>query len=339
MSTATTRRYDTSRHQAPGQVTEHSPALLRFTFANPPINLFDPDVYAELRLLVDRMETDPELRVVIFDSADPDYFISHLDVKRLTEVPDRPGAAGLSDTWHDFVTRLAHAPVLSIASIRGRSRGIGNEFTLACDLRFASREKALMGQLEIGFGVVPGGGAFDWLPRLVGRSRALEIEERLGLLAGQALAVTAAVPGAGRLAGWPAGVCRACSRSPRSFGLAGLTADCPQGTGVASISRSSSALAGVARTSAARRATTSAASDASATRPPSSPSTPPASLPAPRQRPDEVLLSGQIPQPRSRRLKPEHWRVADTPWGAWRGSQHAETRGQRSARLQARAGL
>jgi enoyl-CoA hydratase/carnithine racemase len=179
MSTATTRRYDTSKHQAPGQVTEHSPALLRFTFANPPINLFDPDVYAELRLLVDRMETDPELRVVIFDSADPDYFISHLDLERRTEVPDRPGAAGLSDTWHDFVTRLAHAPVLSIASIRGRSRGpsrgIGNEFTLACDLRFASREKALMGQPEVGFGVVPGGGAFDWLPRLVGRSRALEI--------------------------------------------------------------------------------------------------------------------------------------------------------------------
>jgi enoyl-CoA hydratase/carnithine racemase len=175
MSTATTYRYDTSKYRAPVHLTEHSPALLRFTLANPPINLFDPDVYAELRLLVDRMETDPELRVVIFDSADPDYFISHLDVKRLSEVPNRPGAANLADTWHDFVTRLAHAPVLSIALIRGRSRGIGNEFSLACDMRFASREKALLAQPEIGFGVVPGGGAFDWLPRLAGRSRTLEI--------------------------------------------------------------------------------------------------------------------------------------------------------------------
>lgn len=175
MSTATTHRYDTSRYRAPAGLTEHSPALLRFTIANPPINLFDPDVHAELRLLVDRMQADPELRVVIFDSADPDYFISHLDVARLSDVPDRPGAARLSDTWHDTVTRLARAPVLSIASIRGRSRGIGNEFSLACDLRFASRERALMGQPEIGFGLVPGGGAFDWLPGLVGRSRALEI--------------------------------------------------------------------------------------------------------------------------------------------------------------------
>jgi len=168
MSTATTHRYDTSRYRAPAGLTEHSPALLRFTIANPPVNLFDPDVYAGLRRLVDRMQADPELRVVIFDSADPDYFISHLDVARLSDVPDRPGAARLSDTWHDTVTRLARAPVLSIASIRGRSRGIGNEFSLACDLRFASRERALMGQPEIGFGLVPRGGAFDWLPGLVG---------------------------------------------------------------------------------------------------------------------------------------------------------------------------
>jgi enoyl-CoA hydratase/carnithine racemase len=175
MSAATTHRYDTSRYRAPAGLTEHSPALLRFTIANPPINLFDPDVYAGLRLPVDRMQADPELRVVIFDSADPGYFISRLDVARPSGVPDRPGAATLSGTWHDTVTRLARAPVLSIASIRGRSRGIGNEFALACDLRFASRERALTGQPEIGFGLVPGGGAVDWRPGLAGRSRALEI--------------------------------------------------------------------------------------------------------------------------------------------------------------------
>jgi enoyl-CoA hydratase/carnithine racemase len=73
------------------------------------------------------------------------------------------------------VVRLSSAPVVSIAKIRGRTRGIGNEFVLACDMRFASRQSALFGQPEIGVGLVPGGGALEWLPRLVGRSRALEI--------------------------------------------------------------------------------------------------------------------------------------------------------------------
>jgi enoyl-CoA hydratase/carnithine racemase len=77
--------------------------------------------------------------------------------------------------WRDFVLRLAAAPLVSIAKIRGRTRGIGNEFVLACDMRFASRQTALFGQPEIGVGLLPGGGALEWLPRLVGRSRALEI--------------------------------------------------------------------------------------------------------------------------------------------------------------------
>jgi enoyl-CoA hydratase/carnithine racemase len=77
--------------------------------------------------------------------------------------------------WRDFVLRLSSAPVVSIAKIRGRARGIGNEFLLACDMRFASRERALFGNPEIGVGLVPGGGALEWLPRVVGRSRALEI--------------------------------------------------------------------------------------------------------------------------------------------------------------------
>ncbi len=113
--------------------------------------------------------------MLVFDSADPDYYISHLDVARVEEVPAMPGAAKLADEWPHFVTRLARSSVLSIASIRGRVRGIGNEFVLACDMRFASAEKAILGQPEVGFGLVPGGGAIDWLPRLAGRSRALEI--------------------------------------------------------------------------------------------------------------------------------------------------------------------
>ncbi|MFI7708879.1 enoyl-CoA hydratase/isomerase family protein [Nonomuraea sp. NPDC049480] len=170
-----TSRYDSSGFDSPVTITQESAGLLRYTFANPPINLFDPDLHDALRLLADRMHTDPELKVVVFDSADPDYFIAHLDVERLAEVPDIAGAALLADTWHDTVTRIAHAPVLTIASIRGRTRGIGSEFALACDMRFASTERALFAQPEVGFGVVPGGGAIDWLPRLLGRSRALEI--------------------------------------------------------------------------------------------------------------------------------------------------------------------
>ena len=100
------------------------PGYWRVTFDNPPINLFDPDIFAALRPLLDRIETDENVRVLVFDAADPDYYISHLDVERVFEVPDIPGAANLADEWHHFVTRLAHSPVLSIASIRGRMRAI-----------------------------------------------------------------------------------------------------------------------------------------------------------------------------------------------------------------------
>ncbi|HEY1543120.1 MAG TPA: enoyl-CoA hydratase/isomerase family protein [Xanthobacteraceae bacterium] len=115
------------------------------------------------------LAADPSAKVVMFQSANPDFFIAHLDVSRAAE---RPGVLGL---WRDFVLRLSSAPVVSIAKIRGRTRGVGNEFVLACDMRFASRQSALFGNPEIGVGLVPGGGPLEWLPRLVGRSRAFEI--------------------------------------------------------------------------------------------------------------------------------------------------------------------
>jgi len=144
------------------------PGLWTVTFSNPPINMFVPATIDELRALMTDLEADPSAKVVVFQSANLDFFTAHLDVAKAAE---RPDVLGL---WRDFVLRLASAPVVSIAKIRGRTRGIGNEFVLACDMRFASRQNALFGNPEVGVGLIPGGGALEWLPRLVGRSRALE---------------------------------------------------------------------------------------------------------------------------------------------------------------------
>src|SRR3984893_10894591 len=145
------------------------PGRWTITFNNPPINMFVPETIVELGALMDGLSEDPSVKVVVFQSANPDFFIAHLDVAKAVEQPEVLGL------WRDFVLRLSSEPVVSIAKIRGRTRGIGNEFVLACDMRFASRQNALFGNPEVGTGLIPGGGALEWLPRLVGRSRALEI--------------------------------------------------------------------------------------------------------------------------------------------------------------------
>jgi enoyl-CoA hydratase/carnithine racemase len=145
------------------------PGRWTITFSNPPINMFLPTTIVELGALMTDLEADPSVKVVVFQSANPDFFIAHLDVSKAAE---RPEVLGL---WRNFVLCLSSTPVVSIAKIRGRTRGIGNEFVLACDMRFAGRQNALFGNPEVGVGLIPGGGALEWLPRLVGRSRALEI--------------------------------------------------------------------------------------------------------------------------------------------------------------------
>jgi enoyl-CoA hydratase/carnithine racemase len=148
----------------------------RVTFDHPPINTITATTVVELSQLIDLVEQESALKVVVFDSANPDFFLAHYDTE---DDPAKTAALPAGPTgmhpWLDLMARLSRAPVVSIAAIRGRARGAGSEFALACDLRFASRENALLGQFEVGAGFVPGGGPMARLSRLAGRGRALEI--------------------------------------------------------------------------------------------------------------------------------------------------------------------
>jgi len=157
-------------------VTKTSPALWRVEFNNPPINLIGPDMLSELQLLLTEIESNDLLAAVVFESADPDYFLAHWDIASDPELTNAlPAGPTGFHPWVDVLIRISKLPVVTISAIRGRARGAGSEFALATDIRFASREKAILGQFELGTGAVPGGGPSSRLPRLVGRGRALEI--------------------------------------------------------------------------------------------------------------------------------------------------------------------
>lgn len=153
-----------------------SPALWRVTFEHPPLNIFGPKAMPQLNAVVTALETDPEVKVVVFDSAVEGFFITHYDFladpQETLGLP--PGPTGLQQL-PDMLVRISRAPVVSIAKIRGRATGVGSELALACDMRFASRERAILSQWEVGAGLVPGGGPMARLPRLIGRGRALEV--------------------------------------------------------------------------------------------------------------------------------------------------------------------
>jgi enoyl-CoA hydratase/carnithine racemase len=155
-------------------LTRRSPAYWRVTFDHPPLNIFGPETTVQLEQIIKLLETDEQVKVVVFDSAVDGFFLTHYDflapLEKSTALPQ--GATGLQ-ALPDLLARLSRCPVVSIALIRGRATGVGSELSLASDMRFASREKAVLSQWEVGAGLVPGGGPMARLPRLMGRGRAL----------------------------------------------------------------------------------------------------------------------------------------------------------------------
>jgi enoyl-CoA hydratase/carnithine racemase len=158
------------------RIARRSPAYWRVTIDNPPVNVMGPEMVKQFQEVINALEADEHVRVVVFDSAVDGYFLNHSDftakLEDLTGLP--PGPTGLPQ-WPDFLVRLTRLPVASIALIRGRATGNGSEITLACDMSFASREKTILSQWEVGVGMVAGGGPMARLPQLIGRNRALEV--------------------------------------------------------------------------------------------------------------------------------------------------------------------
>jgi enoyl-CoA hydratase/carnithine racemase len=149
-------------------------AVLFAEIKAPPMNLLGPELVRDLVSLIQRAEADHAVRVLVFTSADPDYFISHVDVTRIGEY--RAAAEKLTGepSIGILFRYLSASRLVTIAQIEGRARGAGSEFVLACDMRFGARETAILGQPETGFGLVPGAGGMQHLARLMGRARALE---------------------------------------------------------------------------------------------------------------------------------------------------------------------
>jgi enoyl-CoA hydratase/carnithine racemase len=157
------------------RVIEETPAYWRVVFDYPPFNIADATLFQDLQNLLVRIDASVSLRVVVFESASPDFYLAHFDLTGKTgNVTTAVGPSGMPILMDTYV-RLTKSPVVSIAKIRGCVRGACSEFVLACDMRFASRENTRLGQPEVGVGVNPGGGGTERLPPLVGRGRALEI--------------------------------------------------------------------------------------------------------------------------------------------------------------------
>ena len=158
------------------RLVQLSDSYWKVTFDIPPLNIFGPANIPQLEEIVSLLESDDRVKVVVFDSAVDGFFLTHYDFLSKPEDSAKfpAGRTGLQ-ALPDMLARLSRAPVVSISSIRGRATGVGSELALASDMRFASREKAVLSQWEVGAALVPGGGPMARLPRLMGRGRALEV--------------------------------------------------------------------------------------------------------------------------------------------------------------------
>jgi enoyl-CoA hydratase/carnithine racemase len=153
---------------------EPSPGYWRVVFSNPPINLLNSTTVVELGDIVRRIEEAQDLRVVVFASGHRDFYMARYDLSDTNPIAFAPTESGVTN-FIDSMLRMNEADPITIALIRGRVRGGGSEFALSCDMRFASMENSVFGQPEVGVGIIPGGGAVERLPGLVGSARALEI--------------------------------------------------------------------------------------------------------------------------------------------------------------------
>jgi enoyl-CoA hydratase/carnithine racemase len=150
-------------------------AVLFAEISAPPMNLLGPELVRDLVSLIQRAEADNAVKVLVFTSADRDYFISHVDVTRIAEYREEAAKLVGEASIALLFRHLSASRLVSIAQIEGRARGAGSEFVMACDMRFAAQESAIFSQFEPAFGAVPGGGATQHLVRLMGRARALEV--------------------------------------------------------------------------------------------------------------------------------------------------------------------
>ena len=151
--------------------------ILTAIIDNPPVNVMTIPLYQDLVALTTEVARDDEVQVLVFDSADPDFFIAHFDVEVLIASPiDRPPmkSAELND-FHRMCQRVRTMPKATIVKMCGRAGGGGNEFASSCDMRFGIRGKTIVNQMEVALGILPGGTGTQTLPRLVGRGRAMEI--------------------------------------------------------------------------------------------------------------------------------------------------------------------
>jgi enoyl-CoA hydratase/carnithine racemase len=158
------------------RVAESDMGVLSVVIDAPPMNLIGPELVRDMVRLLGEVESGQDVRVMVLESADPEYFVPHVDLTKVAEYTAEaakaggPGDASLGMVWH----KLSELPVVSIAKLRGRARGAGSELALACDMRFAARENAILGQIEVGVGTTPGAGGVQHLARLLGRGRAME---------------------------------------------------------------------------------------------------------------------------------------------------------------------